>query len=128
MVSNSSLADGSTTIYYAPSIDIGDFGDSSTAYTESIEVYVGGVRQYNYSDTQATSEYRYIITDFSPLAIEFIVDNDPISPMLPPAAGSEVLILQRRGLSWYQPGVNTASDGVALQETDTVAARFLCGR
>jgi hypothetical protein len=128
VVSNSSLADGSTTIYYAPSIDVGDFGDSSTAYTESIEVYVGGVRQYNYSETQATSEYRYIVTDFSPLAIEFIVDNDPIDPMLPPAAGSEVLILQRRGLSWYQPGVNTASDGVALQETDTVAARFLCDR
>jgi len=128
VVSNSSLADGSTTIYYAPKIDIGDFGDSSTAYTESVEVYVGGVRQYNYSETQATSEYRYIVTDFSPLAIEFLVDNDPITPMLPPAAGSEVLILQRRGLSWYQPGVNTASDGVALQETDTVAARFLCGR
>jgi len=128
VVSDSSLADGSTTIYYAPNIDIGDFGDSSTAYTESIEVYVGGVRQYNYSETQATSEYRYIVTDFSPLAIEFVVDNDPIAPMLPPAAGSEVLILQRRGLSWYQPGVNTASNGVALQETDTVAARFLCGR
>jgi hypothetical protein len=128
VVSDSSLADGSTTIYYAPSIDIGDFGDSSTAYTESIEVYVGGVRQYNYSETQATSEYRYIVTDFAPLAIEFIVDNDPINPMLPPAAGSEVLILQRRGLSWYQPGANTASDGVALQETDTVAARFLCNR
>jgi hypothetical protein len=128
VVSNSSLADGSTTIYYAPNIDIGDFGDSSTAYTESIEVYVGGIRQYNYSETQATSEYRYIVTDFSPLAIEFVVDNNPIAPMLPPAAGSEVLILQRRGLSWYQPGVNTASDGVALQETNTVAARFLCDR
>ena len=128
VVSDSSIADGSTTIYYAPSIDIGDFGDSSTAYTESIEVYVGGVRQYNYSETQATSEYRYIVTDFSPLAIEFVVDNDPINPMLPPAAGSEVLILQRRGLSWYQPGATTASNGLPLQETDTVAARFLCNR
>ena len=111
-----------------PIIDNVNLGDSSTIFIESIEVYVGGVRQYNYSQTQAQSQYRYIVTDFDPLAIEFIVDNDPVNPLLPPAAGSEVTILQRRGVSWYQPGVNTASDGVALQETDTQAARFLCNR
>jgi hypothetical protein len=27
-------------------------------------------------------------------------------------------------LSWYQPGVSTASDGRPLQETNTIAARF----
>ena len=128
IVSDSTMADGSTTLYYAPNINIADFGDSSSIYTESIEVYVGGQRQYNYSQTQATSQYRYIVTDFGPLAIEFIVDNDPVSPLLPPAAGSEVTILQRRALSWYQPGATTASNGVALQETDTEAARFLCNR
>ena len=128
IVSDSTLADGSTTLYYAPSINISDFGDSSSMYTESIEVYVGGQRQYNYSQTQATSQYRYIVTDFGPLAIEFIVDNDPATPLLPPAAGSEVTILQRRALSWYEPGATTASNGVALQETDTQAARFLCNR
>jgi hypothetical protein len=127
-VSDSVLADGSSTLYYAPSIDIGDFGDSSSAYVESIEVYVGGARQYNYSETQSTSQYRYIVTNFSPLAIEFIVDNDPETPLLPPAAGSEVTILQRRALGWYQPGNGAPSDGVALQETDTEAARFLCDR
>jgi hypothetical protein len=127
-VSDSVLADGSSTLYYAPSIDIGDFGDSSSAYVESIEVYVGGTRQYNYSETQSTSQYRYIVTNFSPLAIEFIVDNDPETPLLPPATGSEVTILQRRALGWYQPGNGAPSDGVALQETDTEAARFLCDR
>jgi hypothetical protein len=127
-VSDSVLADGSSTLYYAPSIDIGDFGDSSSAYVESIEVYVGGARQYNYSETQSTSQYRYIVTNFSPLAIEFIVDNDPETPLLPPAAGSEVTILQRRALGWYRPGNGSPSDGVALQETDTEAARFLCDR
>ena len=128
IVSDSTLADGSTTLYYAPNINISDFGDSSSIYTESIEVYVGGQRQYNYSQTQATSKYRYIVTDFGPLAIEFIVDNDPVNPLLPPAAGSEVTILQRRALSYYEPGATTASNGVALQETDTPAARFLCNR
>jgi hypothetical protein len=123
-VTDTSMGDGTTSVFYAPNIDISDFGDSSTAYVESIEVYVGGIRQYNYSETAADSQYRYIVTDFGPLAIEFITD----STYQAPASGSEVTILQRRGLSWYQPGVNTASDGVALQETDTVAARFLCDR
>ena len=123
-VTDTSMGDGTTTVFYAPNIDISDFGDSSTAYVESIEVYVGGVRQYNYSETAADSQYRYIVTDFGPLAIEFVTDGTYLAP----APGSEVTILQRRALSWYQPGINTASDGVALQETDTAAARFLCDR
>jgi hypothetical protein len=128
IVSDTTLGDGTTTLFYAPNINISDFGDSSTVYVESIEVYVGGIRQYNYSQTQAQSQYRYIVTDFGPLAIEFVTDIDPVSPLLAPPPGVEVTILQRRGTSWYQPGVNTASDGIALQETDTQAARFLCDR
>ena len=123
-VTDTSMGDGTTTVFYAPNIDISDFGDSSTAYIESIEVYVGGIRQYNYSETAADSQYRYIVTDFGPLAIEFVTDGTYLAP----AAGSEVTILQRRALSWYRPGIGTASDGVALQETDTAAARFLCDR
>jgi hypothetical protein len=134
VVKYTGMGDGTTALFYAvnpdgtPIISITDFGDSSTAYIESIEVYVGGIRQYNYSQTSGNSQYRYIVTDFDPLGIEFIVDNDPVNPLLPPAAGSEVTILQRRALSWYEPGATTASDGVALQETDTEAARFLCNR
>jgi len=44
-----------------------------------------------------------------------------------PQAGVEVTILVRHGVTWYQQGVNEASDGVALQDTDTQAARFLRG-
>ena len=120
VVKDSSLGDGTTTVFYAPNIDVSDFGDSSTIYVESIEVYVGGTRQYNVNQTSAESQYRYFVTDFGPLAIEF---DGPA-----PAAGSEVTILQRRGVTWYAPGVGTPSNGVALQETDTAAARFLTGR
>jgi hypothetical protein len=114
------LGDGTTTVFYAPNIDVSDLGDSSSIYVESIEVYVGGTRQYNVNQTDAESQYRYFVTDFGPLAIEF--DG------LAPAAGSEVTILQRRGVTWYTPGVGTPSDGIPLQETNTVAARFLCDR
>jgi hypothetical protein len=124
VVQDTGMGDGTTTVFYAPSIDIADFGDSSTVYVESIEVYVGGVRQYNYSNTTANSEYRYIVSLFDPLAIEFIVDDIYSAP----ASGSEVTILQRRGVSWYEPGNGNPSNGLALQETDTQAARFLCDR
>jgi hypothetical protein len=33
----------------------------------------------------------------------------------------------RQGVTWYQQGVNEASDGIALQDTNTQAARFLRG-
>jgi hypothetical protein len=120
VIKDNSMGDGTTTVFYAPNIDVSDFGDSSSIYVESIEVYVGGTRQYNVNQTSAESQYRYFVTDFGPLAIEF--DG------LAPAAGSEVTILQRRGITWYAPGVGTPSDGVALQETNTAAARFLCDR
>ena len=44
-----------------------------------------------------------------------------------PADGVEVTILVRRGVTWYNPGVGTPSDGVPLQDTDNQAARFLRG-
>jgi hypothetical protein len=124
VVSDTSVGDGSTTVFYAPSIDLVDFGDSSTIYAESIEVYVGGVRQYNYSDTTAESQYRWIVSDFGPLAIDFIVDNTVVPALTAPAEGSEVTILQRRGHWWY----NLATPNLSLQETDSVPARFLRGQ
>jgi hypothetical protein len=62
-------------------------------------------------------------TDYAPLAIQFITAND----LLAPGAGVEVVILQRRGVTWYAPGVSTPSDGRPLQLTETNAARFLRG-
>jgi hypothetical protein len=117
IVSDSSMGDTSTTVFYAPSIAFADFTDS-TVETDAIEVYVGGIRQYAISDTTADSTYRWFVTDFDPLAVEFDIA---------PAAGSEVTILVRQGVTWYAPGDGTASDGIALQDTETQAARFLCG-
>ena len=128
VVKNSSLGDGTTTVFYAPNIDLSDSGDSSTTSAESIEVYVGGVRQYAYSDTTASSQYRWFVTDFSPLAVDFVVDSTVDPELLPPVAGAEVTILQRRGVTWYAPGNGTPSNGVALQETNTAAARFFRGQ
>jgi hypothetical protein len=117
IVSDTTLSDGSTVIYYAPSITDVDFGDSSTIFVDAIEVYVGGQRQYPASITE--SPYPWIVTNFDPVAIEFLEE-------LPPE-GVEVTILIRRGVTWYEPGANTASNGVALQDTNTEAARFLRG-
>ena len=120
------LGDGTTSVFSAPLIDVADFGDSSTEDL-SIEVYVGGVRQYKYSDTTATSKYRWFLSLFNPLTVEFVVDNTTYPELTAPAAGSEVMIIVRRGVTWYQQGVSTASDGIALQDTETLAARFLRG-
>ena len=126
VVSDSSMGDDSTTLFYAPSIEMASFQDSSSE-EPAIEVYVGGIRQYPYSDTTAESRYRWFVTDYDPLAVEFVVDPAVFPPLSAPAAGSEVTILVRQGVTWYAPGVNTASDGIALQDTNTQAARFLRG-
>lgn len=126
VVSDTGMGDGTTTVFYAPSIEFEDFLDSSSE-RPAVEVYVGGTRQYAYSDTTATSEYRWFVTDFDPLAVDFVVDENAIPPLRAPAAGSEVTILVRQGSTWYAPGIGTASDGVALQDTNTEPARFLRG-
>lgn len=126
VVSDTSMGDGTTSVFYAPSIDVADFEDSSTELL-AVEVYVGGRRQYKYSDTTATSEYRWFLSQFDPVTVEFVVDGAVYPELRAPAAGSEVTILVRQGVSWYQQGATTASDGVALQDTDTLAARFLRG-
>jgi hypothetical protein len=126
VVSDTSMGDDSTTVFYAPSIGFADFADS-TVETAAVEVYVGGMRQYAYSDTSAVSQYRYFVTDYDPLAIEFVVDDSVFPPLTAPAAGSEVTILVRQGVTWYAQGDGTASDGIALQDTETQAARFLRG-
>jgi hypothetical protein len=145
VVSDSTLGDDSTTVFYAPSIRIGNFEDSAVEVS-ALEVYVGGMRQYAESNDGSTlittpSQYRWNCIDgggpdytdnegnitHNPLTIEFVVDNTVYPPLQAPAAGSEVTILVRQGVTWYAPGTTTASDGIALQDTDTVAARFLRG-
>ena len=101
--SDSMLANGTTTIY-TTNISM----NNGNMNTHAVEVYVGGILQTN----------NYTITSLDPVVVTFTTA---------PVAGSEVTILIRRGLSWYQPGIHTPSDGVPLQETNTIAARFLRG-
>jgi hypothetical protein len=119
VVSDTSLSDGSTVVYYAPNVNIDSAYQDSSSDILALEVYVAGERQYSYSTPAADSQYPWAVVDFDPLAIEFLAD-------LPPE-GVEVTILVRRGVSWYEPGIDTASNGVALQDTNTVPARFLRG-
>jgi hypothetical protein len=106
LVSGVNLGDGVTVSFVAPLIDVS--AADSTADIEAIEVYVGGTLQ----------TAGYTVTNESPVTVLF--DTAP-------ADGSEVTILVRRGVTWYAPGVGTPSNGVALQDTDTDAARFLRG-
>jgi hypothetical protein len=171
ILSDTSTGDGSTTIFYAPSIAYINLEDSSFE-PDSIEVYVGGNRARNgyyagqfvigqtytiasvgntnwhaiglpsdvyplpgvvftatgvgsgtgvAGDSLASNYYQE--TDYDPLAIQFLTAND-----LPaPGAGVDVVILQRKGVTWYAPGINEPSNGEPLQLTETNAARFLRG-
>ena len=107
IVNTTVLANGTTVLFVAGDIDITTL--DSTTVEESIEVYVGGIK--------ITSGYS-IIGD-SPVTVIFTTA---------PASGSEVTILVRRGVTWYQGTLTEPSDGVALQDTQTKAARFLQGR
>jgi hypothetical protein len=106
VIADNFLGDGSTTVFTANSIDLGllDPADVDLA----VQVYIGGVLQSG----------GYTITADDPVSVTFATA---------PTAGYQVSIRVRQGLSWYEPGTNTASNGVALQETDTLAARFIRG-
>jgi hypothetical protein len=106
LVSGVNLGDGSTIVFTADDINL--LLEDSTIRDESLEVYVGGIRITT----------GYTVTVDNPAEITF--DEAP-------PAGVEVNMLVRRGVTWYAPGIATASDGDPLQITDTPAARFLRG-
>jgi hypothetical protein len=106
IVSNSILADGLATEFVASDINL--LLEDSTIRDESVEVYVGGIR----------TTAGYTVTADNPCEVTFVTA---------PAFGVEVTILVRRGVTWYAPGINEPSDGIALQITNTQAARFLRG-
>ena len=74
-----------------------------------VRVYVGGIEQ---------PRVNYQVTSLDPVTVLF--DTAPPSSV-------EIVILVRDGVTWYAPGINTASNGNPLQITETVAARFLRG-
>jgi hypothetical protein len=107
IVSNTIMADGSTTVFTAENINL--LLEDSTIRAESVEVYVGGIRVLT----------GYTVTADNPCEITFDVA---------PPANVDVTILVRRGVTWYAPGAGTPSNGVPLQDTNTTAARFLRGK
>jgi hypothetical protein len=164
IVSDSMFGDQSTTTFTAPSITI------LPSQADSVEVYVGGVRQYPVNDDSSIdlqSEYPWSLLHTDPVTVDF-------EELIP--SNLEITILVRQALIWYQQGpdasvstveigktyfirelgntdwlaigapvaqigvlfeatavgtgtgrIKTASDGRPLQETDTLAARFLRG-
>ena len=106
IVSQEFLANGTQTIFATDNINVS--GLDSTELVEAVEVYVGGIKQLG----------GYTVTGADPVTIEFTTA---------PTANYQVAIVVKRALSWYQPGPGTASDGIALQEQDTLAARFIRG-
>jgi len=107
VVYNTFLANGSETVFVASNLELAY--DDSTTVQEAVEVYVGGI----------LTRTGYTITGDAPVTVQFVTA---------PPSGVEVTILVRQGLSsWYEPGVNTPSNGQPLQITETAPARFLRG-
>jgi hypothetical protein len=110
-VTYNELGDGTQTLYVANNIDLSQL--TTAQLDRAVQVYVGG--------TLRTAGYS--IPGAAPVTVQFV--SSP--PANIPALGQEVTIQVRQGFSWYEPGINTPSNGQPLQETNTKAARFLRG-
>ena len=106
-VSTTYYSDGQT-VEYVLNIDL-DQVDSSIDVADAIIVTIGGTLL-----PQASYTVKYI----GPVTV--VLD-------IAPPQGVEIVIAVLQGKTWYQPGINTPGDGVPLQLTDTVAAKFIRG-
>ena len=106
VVSQEFLANGTQTIFATDNIIVA--GLDSTELVDAVEVYVGGILQSG----------GYTVTGADPVTIAFNTA---------PTVNYQVAIVVRRGISWYAPGSETPSDGIPLQEQNTLAARFIRG-
>ena len=107
IVYTNTLANGSTTTFTAPNIDLGNLTLSFAE--QAILVYVSGLRVTT----------GYTVDSVAPATITFATA---------PKDGYEVSIRVRQGFGWYQPANGNPSDGRALQITQTDAARFFRGQ
>jgi hypothetical protein len=107
VIYTNTLANGTTTTFSAPNINLSELALSFAE--QAILVYVAGIRVYT----------GYTINSVSPATITFVTA---------PTAGYEVSIRVRQGFGWYQPANGNPSDGRALQITQTDAARFFRGQ
>ena len=116
------LANGTTTVFSAAQNVVLDQYNADFI-DRAILVYVGGILQVLSVDYEIGNGFdiaNYGIGLFDNSAQQIIFYD-------PPPAGREVLITVRRGTSWYQPGAYSASNGVALQYTNTIPAQFFKG-
>ena len=109
IVSDKFMGDGVSTSFYANDIYLSYIEVANNP--PEVEVYVGGI-------LQTTKQYTIPKNEYDPVHVIFNV---------PPPSGVMVNILVRRSQTWYNQGPGTASDGVPLQLTDTLAAMFLRG-
>jgi hypothetical protein len=86
----------------------GNYDPGLPSNSRAVEVYLGGALQTS----------GYTLSNLDPVVVIFAIAPD---------AGTEISIVVRKGTSWYNPGVDTASDGVPLQITDNPMALFLRG-
>jgi hypothetical protein len=106
IVQDTFLGNGVTKDFTAENVNI--YGIDSTALIEAVEVYVGGIKQQG----------GYSIIGDSPVIVRF--DTAPLQ-------GYQVAVRVVQAQSWYEPGSGTPSNGIALQEQQTEAARFIRG-
>jgi hypothetical protein len=103
---NPILGEGVNTTFVAEAINVAL--TDSTFDDESVEVYLGGIRQFQ----------GYTITNENPVTVAF--DTAP-------PAGIQVTILVRRGVWWYNVATSAEREQ-SLQESANAAARFLRGQ
>jgi hypothetical protein len=127
IIADSSLADGFQVVFNAPNINLVE-GYSTTPFSSATsnnqpgsydyDPFIGSPLLVYVAGELQTSGY--VITQLNMAQVTF---------SFPPPAGAEVTLAIRRGVTWYQQGIDplSASNGVPLQETNTPAALFLRG-
>ena len=103
------VSDGSTTQFTTDSIDVSI--SDSTELLAAVRVWVAGIQLEPGPDT-------YTVTAGNPVSITLAVAPPEFQII-------EIAVL--RGQTWYQPAAGEPSNGRPLQETMTLAARFIRG-
>ena len=101
--------DGTTKVFLASNISLEESLDS-TEIEEVVRVNVGGAE---------LAQSAYTVTQLNPAEVT-LIDA--------PAKGVEIIVSIIRGKVMYAQGASTASNGIALQEQTTTAARFIRGQ
>ena len=130
IVSNSTLANGTDLQFQAPNISLNfDAAEAFSSLPFDLGTVTGDPGSYDFGLGDPTQQVEVYVAGIQLHSGFSVISSSPVSVLLEvaPPAGAEVTILVRRAKTWYQQGVASASNGVPLQETNTIAARFLRG-